>query len=68
MDNFNIYQDSQDMSDHEFTIHKQALQQDVKDYLEIDETMFWEVMDFYRDKSNVWEKEHGKWVMPYLPE
>ena len=37
MDNFNIYQESQDMSDHEFTIHKQALQQDVKDYLEIDD-------------------------------
>ena len=32
MDNFNIYQESNDMSDHEFVIHKQALQQDVKDY------------------------------------
>ena len=37
MDNFNIYQDSQDMSDHEFLINKQALQQNVKDYLEIDD-------------------------------
>ena len=37
MDNFNIYQESNDMSDHEFVIHKQALQQDVKDYLEIDD-------------------------------
>lgn len=37
MDNFNIYQESNDMSDHEFLIHKQALQQDVKDYLEIDD-------------------------------
>ena len=33
MDNFNIYQDSQAMSDHEFLINKQALQQNVKDYL-----------------------------------
>ena len=37
MDNFNIYQDSQAMSDHEFLINKQALQQNVKDYLEIDD-------------------------------
>ena len=39
MNNFNIYQDpeTQNMSDHEFLIHKQALQQDVKDYLEIDD-------------------------------
>ena len=37
MDNYNIYQDSQDMSDHEFLINKQALQQNVKDYLEIDD-------------------------------
>jgi len=36
------------------------------DYLEIDEASFWEVMDFYRDKSNVWEKEYGKWVLRYI--
>jgi len=40
MDNFSIYQaspDPENMSEHEFMIHKQALQQDVKDYLEIDD-------------------------------
>lgn len=39
MNNLNIYQvpETQNMNDHEFLIHKQALQQDVKDYLEIDD-------------------------------
>lgn len=35
------------------------------DYLQLDETMFWDVMDFYRDKSNVWKKEYGKWILKY---
>lgn len=36
------------------------------DYLGITEEFFWEVMDFYRDKSNAWEKVHGKWKLKYI--
>ena len=35
------------------------------DYLGISDEFFWEVMDYYRARSNVWSKEHGKWVMNY---
>ncbi len=35
-------------------------------YLGITEDFFWEVMDFYREKSNVWEKEYGKWKLKYI--
>jgi N-acetyl sugar amidotransferase len=32
-------------------------------YMDVKEEYFWAVMDFYRGKSNVWEKENGSWVM-----
>lgn len=32
-------------------------------YLGITEEFFWQVMDFYREKSHAWEKRHGKWVL-----
>lgn len=31
------------------------------EYLDITEDFFWEVMDFYRYQSNVWEKINGGW-------
>ncbi|MBU1894707.1 MAG: N-acetyl sugar amidotransferase, partial [Candidatus Omnitrophica bacterium] len=34
-------------------------------YLGIQEEFFWEVCDFYRELSNVWEKQDGKWLMKY---
>ncbi|MDE0806523.1 MAG: N-acetyl sugar amidotransferase [Longimicrobiales bacterium] len=34
-------------------------------YMDVKEEYFWAVMDFYREKSNVWEKENGSWVMKY---
>lgn len=36
------------------------------DYLGITEEFFWEVMDFYRGKSNVWEKEYGMWKLKHI--
>lgn len=33
------------------------------EYMDITEEFFWSVMDFYREKSNVWVKEHGAWKM-----
>ncbi len=33
------------------------------EYLQISEQRFWDVMDFYRSQSNVWEKQHGKWQL-----
>lgn len=30
-------------------------------YLNITEETFWEVMDFWREQSNVWKKENGVW-------
>lgn len=38
------------------------------EYLGMTEEFFFEVMDFYREKSNVWVKKNGKWEMPYLVE
>ncbi|MBF0216038.1 MAG: N-acetyl sugar amidotransferase [Candidatus Omnitrophica bacterium] len=35
-------------------------------YLAITEEFFWQVMDLYRERSNVWEKEYGKWILKYL--
>jgi hypothetical protein len=35
------------------------------DYLGISDEMFWQVMDYYRSRSNVWSQEYGKWVMKY---
>jgi len=34
-------------------------------YMGVTESFFWAIMDFYREKSNVWGKEYGKWVMKY---
>jgi N-acetyl sugar amidotransferase len=34
-------------------------------YLDINEEFFWNVMDFYREQSNAWEKVNGKWVMKF---
>lgn len=31
------------------------------DYLGVTEAFFWEVMDFYREQSNVWERSNGDW-------
>lgn len=36
------------------------------DYLGISEEFFWEVMDMYRAKSNVWEKSGGKWELKHI--
>ena len=35
-------------------------------YLDITKDFFWEVMDRYREKSNVWKKIDGKWVLMYV--
>lgn len=35
-------------------------------YLNITEQKFWDVMDFYRSKSNVWVQRYGKWEMTHL--
>ncbi len=35
------------------------------EYLNIQEKYFWEVCDFYRELSHVWEKKDGKWIMKY---
>lgn len=35
------------------------------EYLGVTEEDFWEVMDSYRARSNVWSKEYGKWEMKY---
>ena len=36
------------------------------DYLDITEQQFWDVMDFYRSRSNVWTKRYGKWELDYI--
>ena len=36
-------------------------------YIDIEEEFFWEVIDQYRDISNVWQKVDGTWIMSYLP-
>ena len=36
-------------------------------YIDISEKEFWDVIDKYREISNVWKKVNGKWVMSYLP-
>ncbi|MHC4593547.1 MAG: N-acetyl sugar amidotransferase [Planctomycetota bacterium] len=35
-------------------------------YTDVTEEFFWEVCDFYRELSNVWEKENGKWVLKHV--
>lgn len=36
------------------------------DYLGVTEHFFWEVMDFYRKQSNVWELANGQWVLKHI--
>lgn len=36
------------------------------DYMGVTEEFFWQVMDMYRSKSNVWEKVNGDWRMKYV--
>ncbi|WP_282009987.1 hypothetical protein [Nitrospina watsonii] len=36
------------------------------EYLGIEEDFFWEVMDFYREQSNVWERENGEWKLTHI--
>jgi N-acetyl sugar amidotransferase len=36
------------------------------DYMGITESYFWEVMDRYREMSNVWEKVDGKWRLKHV--
>ncbi|CAI2717015.1 Legionaminic acid biosynthesis protein PtmG [Nitrospina watsonii] len=36
------------------------------EYLGIEEDFFWEVMDFYREQSNVWERENGQWKLTHI--
>ena len=38
------------------------------DYLDINEEFFWEVMDTYREISNVWEKVEGDWKLMHIVE
>ena len=35
-------------------------------YLNMMEEQFWEVMDFYRNQSNVWKMENGVWKLEYV--
>ena len=36
------------------------------DYMDVDEEYFWEVCDFYRSLSNVWEKVNGEWELMHV--
>lgn len=36
------------------------------EYLDITEDYFWEVMDFWREQSNVWERENGEWKLTHV--
>lgn len=36
------------------------------DYMGITEEFFWQVMDMYRAKSNVWEKVGGEWKLKHI--
>jgi len=36
------------------------------DYMDIDEDFFWEVCNFYRGKSNVWNEVNGKWSLSHV--
>jgi N-acetyl sugar amidotransferase len=36
------------------------------EYVGISEDYFWEVMDRYREKSNVWEKDGKEWRLKYI--
>jgi N-acetyl sugar amidotransferase len=38
------------------------------EYLQISEKYFWQVMDHYREKSNVWKRVDGEWQLAYLVE
>lgn len=34
--------------------------------LEKAEEFFMEVMDYYREQSNVWKREQGQWKLQYI--
>jgi N-acetyl sugar amidotransferase len=36
-------------------------------YVNIDESYFWEVINLYKSASNVWKKENKKWILKFLP-
>lgn len=36
------------------------------DYLGISEGLFWQIADFYRAKSNVWERVNNEWKLKYI--
>lgn len=36
------------------------------EYLNISEEFFWEVIDFYKTKSQVWEKKANNWKLKYI--
>ena len=38
------------------------------DYLGITEAFFWEVADYYRERSNVWERHAGEWRLTAIVE
>ncbi len=35
------------------------------DFANISQEYFWDVCDYYRSLSNVWEEKNGEWVMNY---
>ena len=35
------------------------------EYMGVSEEYFWEVCDFYRSKSNVWDKVGGEWKLTH---
>ena len=37
-----------------------------KNYIDIDDNYFWYVMDRYREKSNVWKKVDGEWILQHI--
>ena len=36
-------------------------------YIDIEESFFWEIINYYKSISNVWKKKGKKWVLKYLP-
>jgi len=37
-----------------------------KNYIDIDDDYFWHVMNRYREKSNVWKKVDGEWILQHI--
>ena len=36
-------------------------------YIDIEESFFWEIINYYKSISNVWKKKGKRWVLKYLP-